>query len=383
MQLLSTLIFVGVASASVPRMAGRSSAFLALKGVIERQVDFCEPISAPYTCERSCGPGFVECIAFPTCYNPGRGDACCSDGSYCPAGSYCTDAGCCPDELSLSECGATATLSVIPPPATEEPSTSTSPPEPTTADETTSDAEPTRSEAGPTTASESSTATSTAESSTETETTTEAATTAESTTASETETETTTAETTTVAKTTTGPADSTTLTSTILSTSGRYSNASTIVTSTITATNVYTITSCAPTVTNCPYGSVTTKVVTSTTLVCPQSTATYTLHQTVKCAYGQGDCSAGSITTIDKVVTIYPLTENPVPTPVPGSPDYVPPAKNATTTYKPTYHITDKAPTYTAPSSESTETKYVTGGAGWNAPGMAAVAMGVVLAAAI
>ncbi|KAL5603555.1 hypothetical protein FOVSG1_006305 [Fusarium oxysporum f. sp. vasinfectum] len=146
MQLLATLFFVWTASAHLSLVAGRSSAFLALRGVMERQVDSCEPVRAPYTCERSCGPGFVECIDFPTCYNPGRGDTCCSDGSYCPVGSYCTDAGCCPDESSVEECGATATLSVIPPPAEKEPSTSTNPLEPTAIDKATSEAEPTASE---------------------------------------------------------------------------------------------------------------------------------------------------------------------------------------------------------------------------------------------
>lgn len=35
---------------------------------------------------------------------------------YCAEGYYCVDVGCCPNGSSLEECGATKTLSVIPPP---------------------------------------------------------------------------------------------------------------------------------------------------------------------------------------------------------------------------------------------------------------------------
>jgi len=41
------------------------------------------------------------------------------------------------------------------------------------------------------------------------------------------------------------------------------------VTSTVYATNIYTVTSCAPTVTNCPVGHVTTDIVSLYTTVCP------------------------------------------------------------------------------------------------------------------
>ena len=34
---------------------------------------------------------------------------------YCSAGYYCTNAGCCPNGASLAECGATVSLSIIPP----------------------------------------------------------------------------------------------------------------------------------------------------------------------------------------------------------------------------------------------------------------------------
>src|SRR5262249_10881570 len=36
---------------------------------------------------------------------------------YCPRGYYCTNAGCCPNGTPLAQCGATVSLSVIPPPA--------------------------------------------------------------------------------------------------------------------------------------------------------------------------------------------------------------------------------------------------------------------------
>jgi len=40
-----------------------------------------------------------------------------TDVASCPAGYYCTDASCCPNGTPLAECGATVSLSVVPPPA--------------------------------------------------------------------------------------------------------------------------------------------------------------------------------------------------------------------------------------------------------------------------
>lgn len=84
MQLLAFLALAAVSSASAALQAGSSATSMALRNVFERRLELCKPVPAPYTCERSCGVGFVECIAFPTCYNPSRGDSCCSNGSTSP-----------------------------------------------------------------------------------------------------------------------------------------------------------------------------------------------------------------------------------------------------------------------------------------------------------
>ncbi|KAG8407196.1 hypothetical protein J3459_010397 [Metarhizium acridum] len=115
MQLLAVLALASVSSASAALQAGSSAALTALRNVCERQMELCKPVPAPYTCERSCGVGFVECISFPTCYDPGRGDSCCPSGKTCPTGLYCTNAGCCENGQSLEECGDTISLSVLPP----------------------------------------------------------------------------------------------------------------------------------------------------------------------------------------------------------------------------------------------------------------------------
>ncbi|OAQ59685.1 proline-rich antigen 3 [Pochonia chlamydosporia 170] len=133
MQLITILALAGVSSASASLQARSYETFDNLFG---RQTQLCKPVTAPFTCERSCGAGYTECIRFPTCYNPGRGDSCCSNGKYCPKGFYCTDGGCCKDGQTLEECGATVSLSVIPPPSTKtsEPAPPSSTAEPTTSE---------------------------------------------------------------------------------------------------------------------------------------------------------------------------------------------------------------------------------------------------------
>lgn len=71
----------------------------------------------------------------------------------------------------------------------------------------------------------------------------------------------------------------------------------------------YTITSCQPTVTHCPLHQVTTELVTSTTTICPETTATYTLHQTLTCSSDSSpdSCPLGSTITTAVTVTATPL----------------------------------------------------------------------------
>ncbi|KAK0127402.1 hypothetical protein ONS96_006946 [Cadophora gregata f. sp. sojae] len=141
MHFSSSILLLSAASAAIAETAGQRLSLMAIRGVFERQVNTCVPVTAPATCERSCGPGNIECISFPTCYNPSAGESCCSNGKYCPAGYYCTDAGCCPNGTPLAECGATISLSVIPPPA----ATTAAPvpiPTPTTAQQVTTTPEP-------------------------------------------------------------------------------------------------------------------------------------------------------------------------------------------------------------------------------------------------
>ena len=80
MHLPTALSFATAASATALE-AGQHASFMALRSVMERQLQICKPITAPFTCERSCGAGYVTCVSFPTCYNPSAGEKCCSNGS--------------------------------------------------------------------------------------------------------------------------------------------------------------------------------------------------------------------------------------------------------------------------------------------------------------
>ena len=81
MHLFTFSLFASGAFAAAAALTGDTTPFMAVNGLFERQIHFCTPVPRPATCERSCGPGYVQCISFPTCYNPGLGQSCCSNGS--------------------------------------------------------------------------------------------------------------------------------------------------------------------------------------------------------------------------------------------------------------------------------------------------------------
>ncbi|KAF7506488.1 hypothetical protein GJ744_011738 [Endocarpon pusillum] len=106
------IVLISSATAAFAATKMQSISFMA--GGIEKR-DVCVPVPEPVTCARSCGAGSEQCVYPSLCYNPTKGQKCCSNGKYCDPGYYCTDGGCCPDGAPLDQCGATITLSVIPP----------------------------------------------------------------------------------------------------------------------------------------------------------------------------------------------------------------------------------------------------------------------------
>ncbi|KAH6611300.1 aspartic proteinase [Trichoderma cornu-damae] len=108
--------------------------------------------------------------------------------------------------------------------------------------------------------------------------------------------------------------------------------ASPTLTSTFTTTRVYTITSCPPSVTNCPVGHVTTEIITSYTTWCPvenarptafpilpsvpEVTATYTLPNTYTCSKGKDTCTNPQ--TAPHVIVVTPIVTQTAPVAIPS-----------------------------------------------------------------
>ncbi|KHO00322.1 secreted aspartic proteinase [Metarhizium album ARSEF 1941] len=92
------------------------------------------------------------------------------------------------------------------------------------------------------------------------------------------------------------------------------------ITSVFTTTETHTITSCSGQG-SCKKGHVTTEVITSTTHLCPESTATFTISRTHTCREDENGCEPGDETTTVFTVTIEPHTTADRPTPAPGCGD--------------------------------------------------------------
>ncbi|KOS21279.1 putative aspartic-type endopeptidase opsB [Escovopsis weberi] len=145
-------------------------------------------------------------------------------------------------------------------------------------------------------------------------------------------------------------------------TSGLWSNSTVAptLTSTVTTSVVHTVTSCPPSVTDCPLGSVTTEVITSYITYCPvtaggltatpsqfeETTATYTIPRTYTCSKGLVTCASQSPV---HVITVSPIVTQPTPVGIPHCTscgiDGAPPTTTTAT-----------APIQTAPTSSAAQT---------------------------
>lgn len=51
----------------------------------KRQTTYCAPVApGANLCGRSCGTGYVPCVYYDYCFNPGAGQVCCNDGCESP-----------------------------------------------------------------------------------------------------------------------------------------------------------------------------------------------------------------------------------------------------------------------------------------------------------
>lgn len=199
------------------------------------------------------------------------------------------------------------------------------------------------------------------------------------------------------------PSGSTSSHGTVSSTTGWHNGTTTAAptyTSTVRTTRTYTITSCAPTVTNCPVGHVTTETITSLTTWCPGETAKPTVTETASCPEITGTftipappctkspCASQSAPA---VVTVVPITTHSVTVTVPGCHSCGPAPTDVTT---PAVTYTATTPAGTAPGistvtkpcttcSAPTQSAPVTAGAaktvGLSAAGVVAAVLAVAL----
>jgi hypothetical protein len=80
MHFLPAFLLISSASAAAAVSLQHRSAADALAGILEKR-KICKLVPEPATCEKSCGPGYITCVNDSDCYNPGKGESCCSNGS--------------------------------------------------------------------------------------------------------------------------------------------------------------------------------------------------------------------------------------------------------------------------------------------------------------
>jgi hypothetical protein len=126
---------------------------------------------------------------------------------------------------------------------------------------------------------------------------------------------------------------------------------------------VYTITSCPPSVTNCPVGHVTTEIVTSYTTWCPvedgsptafpsvppapEITATFTLPNTYTCSQGKDSCSNPQ--TAPHVIVVTPIVTQTAPVQIPSCTTCAAAVVPTTSGIASTPILTNAVPSATAP----------------------------------
>ncbi|PHH63393.1 hypothetical protein CDD81_5994 [Ophiocordyceps australis] len=128
-----------------------------------------------------------------------------------------------------------------------------------------------------------------------------------------------------------------------------------MVTSIFVTTKTHTVTHCS-TKSPCTKGQVVTQVITSTTYLCPESTATFAIPRTHTCTVGEDGCKPGQKLTTTHTVTVVPVTTNAAPTPVPGCNEchMPPPVANSPIT------VISPPPQHTSSALPSMETPVVT-----------------------
>ena len=78
---MQTVIFLTFSAIALATPDLKQAALRPLSGIHKRQFDLCSLVEeGPDLCARSCGPGYVQCVYYDQCFNPGKGEVCCANG---------------------------------------------------------------------------------------------------------------------------------------------------------------------------------------------------------------------------------------------------------------------------------------------------------------